>query len=81
VHLVSLDIIKNWKEGGVMQVLDDIYQDEKFHDNDSQRLKLKMNKRLKMIELLTIVRMKTKYPLSEISLYRMRFHRASSYSF
>ena len=75
VFIVSFDTISSWTEGGIMQTPDDIYENPKFQHNEKQRLMLKFNKKQKLIDLLTAIRKKVKYPLNEISLYRLRFDR------
>ena len=34
VHLVTFDILKSWRENGLMQIPDDVYYDERFSNND-----------------------------------------------
>jgi hypothetical protein len=58
VHMVSFDIIRTWEENGIMQIPDDVYLEEKFNNNDSQRLMLKFEKKSKIIDLIAKIRRK-----------------------
>ena len=58
VCMISFDIIRTWEENGFMQIPDDVYPEERFISNDSQRLMLKFEKKSKIIDLLTKIRRK-----------------------
>lgn len=75
VYIISQETVKGWSEGGAFQVPDDIYPWEKFYSNDEQRLMLKINKRSKVIDLLTLIRRKIKYPAKDLLLFRVKFNR------
>jgi hypothetical protein len=55
-----------------MQTPDDIFQEPKFSINHEQRLKLKVNKKEKLVELMTKIRKKTKYPIKDLAIYKLR---------
>lgn len=56
-----------------MQVNKDIYLDECFSKNDSQRLMIKCEKKEKIIDLLTRLRKKKISMPKELNLYRVRY--------
>jgi hypothetical protein len=74
VFLVTFDIIRSWRETGIMQMQTDIYETLRFSQNDEQRLRLKMPKNQKVIDLLTMIRRKVKIPTNELNLYRIRYY-------
>jgi len=73
LYIISGDSIKGWSEGGVFQLVDDIYKGQRFYDNDEQRMMVKINRKSKICELLTLIRRKTNYPPNHLVLYRVRF--------
>lgn len=62
VLLISPETVRGWNEGGFCQIPDDIYYSQKFQDNDDQRMRLKVSKKSKLIDFVTLVRRKVKYP-------------------
>ena len=56
VYIITGDTIKDWHEGGLFQTTQDIYEGSKFYDNDEQRLKLRVNRKEKIVDLMTRIR-------------------------
>ncbi|CDW77585.1 ubiquitin carboxyl-terminal hydrolase 12-like [Stylonychia lemnae] len=81
VFITSLDIIKNWREGGIQQVLDDIYQCHRLKENEEQRLKIQIKRKSKYIDLVTELRKNLKYSSKDISMYKLKQRKDKSYSF
>ena len=75
LYIISEETTKGWKESGVFQIPDDIYPWEEFTQNDEQRLKLKINKKHKIADLLTLLRRKTKYTVKDFQLYRVKYNK------
>jgi hypothetical protein len=76
VHMVSFDIIRTWEENGIMQIPDDVYLEEKFNNNDSQRLMLKFEKKSKIIDLIAKIRRKRQISsVKEVNLYRLTYNK------
>ncbi len=73
VYIVTQDTILNWNEGGVFQTPDDIYENQRFYENDEQRLMLKMSKKSKIVDLLTLIRKKAKYPPNDLHIFRVKY--------
>jgi hypothetical protein len=59
-----------------MQMPDDVYSNSRFASNDEQRLMMKVDKKLKIIDLLTRIRKKRQISnLKELNLYRVTYSR------
>jgi hypothetical protein len=69
---VSGETMRGWSEGGAFQLLEDIYKDDKFTDNDRQRLVLKVDKNWKIHDLLCLIRKKSGYRPSDLLIYRVK---------
>lgn len=73
--ILSQETVKDWSEGGHFQTADDIYKSKRFSENEDQRMIVKINKRRKIVDLLSLIRMKTNYPLHELLIYRVKYSR------
>lgn len=75
VYIVTFDIVRSWKENGIMQVPADVYPGPKFSHNDDQRLLMKFDKKAKYVDLISNIKRKRKLciPSSDLCLYRVNY--------
>ena len=57
----------------MIPVKEDIYEVKMFYENDDLRLKLQINKSSKIVDVVTMLRRKTKYPSHELFVYRVKW--------
>jgi len=76
---VTFDIVKNWEENGLMQTIDDIYEQPKFSVNDEQRLSFNFDKKGTISDMfLKIRKQRQLIPINELNIYRVVYSRRES---